>query len=152
MRRILIKTVPTVLHVDSRPGHRSGVRSKDRLRRGRPGVPGEDSGGSVTSPILSEPPKLPKGNCPGRVKQARETASKALVEAATARGVEERLCKQSDQRGINLQDTRTTHTARYEKRKPPNQKTGSTSKETFLQRGHTKDQKAHEKLLAIANR
>ena len=37
------------------------------------------------------------------------------------------------------------------KNKQPNQKTGSRSKQTFLQRQHTDGQEGHEKILSITN-
>ena len=43
------------------------------------------------------------------------------------------------------------HAAQYQEDKQPNQKMGRRPKEAFLQRRHTDDQEAHEKMLNIAN-
>ena len=53
--------------------------------------------------------------------------------------------------GIDLQNLQIAHAALYQKNKDPNQKTGRRCKLTFLQRRHTDGQKAHEKMLNIAN-
>ena len=62
----------------------------------------------------------------------------------------ENLCKRSDQQGINLQNTQTSHGALYQKNKHPNQKMVRRSKQTFLQR-QADGQKAHEKMFSIIN-
>ena len=63
----------------------------------------------------------------------------------------ENICKQCNQQGINLQNTQTAHKTQQQTTNQPNQKMGRRSKHTFLQRRHTDGQKAHEKMLNIAN-
>ena len=63
----------------------------------------------------------------------------------------ENICKQSDQQGINFQNTQTAYVARYQKNKQPNKKMSGRSKQAFLQRRHADDQEAHEKMLNITN-
>ena len=63
----------------------------------------------------------------------------------------EDICKQCNQQGLNFQNTQTVHIIQYQKNEQPNQKMGRRSKQIFLQRRHTDDQQAHEKMLIIAN-
>ena len=60
----------------------------------------------------------------------------------------ENVCKQGDQHGINFQNAHTADNTKKKKKKP-NKKMGIRPKETFLQRGHTDSQQAHEKRLNI---
>ena len=58
--------------------------------------------------------------------------------------------KKRTDKGINLQNIQTSHTALYQEKKKPNPiKNGQKIKQTFLQRRQTDGQKAHEKLFAI---
>ena len=50
-----------------------------------------------------------------------------------------------------LRSIQIAHAAQYKANKQPNHKMGRRSKQTFLQRRPTDGQKAHEKMLNIAN-
>ena len=63
----------------------------------------------------------------------------------------ENICKQCDQQGVSIQNIQTAPIAPYRKNKQPNKKMGQRPKQTFFQRRHIDDQKAHEKMLNIAN-
>ena len=62
----------------------------------------------------------------------------------------ENICNQSNQQGINLQNTWTVHAIQYKsKNKQPNQNIAKRPKQTFLQRKHTDSEKEHEKMLNV---
>jgi len=69
---------------------------------------------------------------------AKETTNKI--------GIRENICKQCDQKGINVQNIQTAHIAQYQKNLKKNSiKNGKT----FLQRRHISGKQAHEKMLSI---
>ena len=68
---------------------------------------------------------------------AKETTNKI--------GIRENICKQCDQKEINVQNIQT---AQYQKKFKNSVKNG---KKTFLQRRHTSGKQAHEKMLSITN-
>ena len=63
----------------------------------------------------------------------------------------ENICKQSNWKEIDFQNTQGAHATQYEKNKQSNEKIGRRSKQTFLQRKHTYGQHTHEKILNITN-
>ena len=52
---------------------------------------------------------------------------------------------------INFQNIPTAHIAQYQKNQQSNEKMSRRSKYTSLQRRHTEDEEAHEKVLNITN-